>query len=102
MRKKADVSIQILIFIALGLVVLVVLLAIFTGKAKIFSRNIGGDCDEQGGICSDTDGIANNKCDDEDYPIKILAKGCSYYKAASITPVTPDKGYGQCCLAMGK
>lgn len=99
MKKKADLSIQVLIFAAIGLVVLIVLLAIFTGKAKIFSRSVGGSCDDQGGICADSDGSIDGKCDDSNYPIKVLAKGCFYYNARGVKQ--PGKDIGQCCLPLG-
>ncbi|NQV09295.1 hypothetical protein HQ529_05585 [Candidatus Woesearchaeota archaeon] len=93
MKKKADLTINILIVAAIGLVVLVVLLAIFTDKVKIFSSNVGGTCDEQGGKCS-----TSGKCDESSYPIKVLAKDCAYYNYNGTKE--EGKGFGQCCLPL--
>lgn len=51
MKKKADMTIQMLVIIVMALVVAAVLIAIFVGKAKIFGRTIGETCEEKGGKC---------------------------------------------------
>ena len=97
--RKGDISIQVLIWAAIGMVVLIVLLSIFGSRVRIFGQNVGGSCTDQGGICSDVDGT-KGRCDNSDYPIKILASGCRYYKAGEENP-DPTRNVGQCCLSLG-
>lgn len=98
--RKGDISIQVLIWAAIGIVVLIVLLSIFGSRVRIFGQNVGGTCQDQGGVCANQDGTPNGKCDDPDYPIKILATGCAYYKADG-SEDTDRKDVGQCCLSLG-
>ena len=63
-------SINVIIVAALALVVLVVLLAIFTGSIGKTSQNIGS-CTTKGGQCAD---LSNNECKG-DYPIPIFVSG---------------------------
>jgi len=71
--KSQGLPINIIIIAAIGLVVLVVVLAIFSGRMGILSKSIAGTCDEQGGKCACT--LKDNKCND-DYPFRVIAKGC--------------------------
>jgi hypothetical protein len=43
-ERKGDISIQILIWIALGLIVLIVVIALITGKVKFFTENSPDRC----------------------------------------------------------
>ena len=95
-KKSQGMPINVIIMAVIGLVILIVLIAIFTGRAGIFSRNVGGSCADQGGICS-----TNGECNNQQFPIKIFASGCDYYKTNEqgiLTPDTSNKN-GQCCLA---
>ena len=67
-KKSQGLPINIIIIAAIGLVVLVVVLAIFSGRMGILSKSIAGTCDEQGGKCL-------TKCT-SNYPFRVIAKGC--------------------------
>lgn len=88
--KKADSTVtMIIIWLVIGLIILIVLIAMFTGKIKIFSGNIEGTCSQQGGICA-----TQANCP-ADRPMKKLAMGC-----CPIEGVCADqtRSIGQCCL----
>jgi len=77
-KRSQGMSINVIIMAALALVVLVVLLAIFTGSIGKTSQNIGS-CITKGGICADDDRLkgANTlkgTCGG-DYPIPIFVSG---------------------------
>lgn len=67
-KKSQGLPINIIIIAAIALIVLVVVLAIFSGKIRFFSKSIAGTCQDQGGECM-------LKCD-EKFPIRVIAKGC--------------------------
>jgi hypothetical protein len=52
MNKKGDISLNIIIMAAVGLLVLVILSVIFIGKMGITSRGVD-DCSTKGGVCKD-------------------------------------------------
>ena len=49
--KKGDISVQMLIWVALGLVVLIVMIALLMGKVKFFTDNSFDKCVPAGGSC---------------------------------------------------
>ena len=72
--KKAELSIQIIIFAAIGLVVLSVLLYIFLGRAKIFDQSTGGGtCTSRGGVCVES---VTTSCPDAT-PLKNIGVRCT-------------------------
>lgn len=85
--RRADISINVLIMAVVGLIVLVILVALFTGKIRIFGSNIEPSCKQQGGDCIAPTG----KCE-EPKPIRKLAQGCSP------TGGDNDKEIGTCCI----
>jgi hypothetical protein len=92
--KKADSTVtMIIIWLVIGLIILIVLIAMFTGKIKIFSGNIEGTCSQQGGCCLTTCGTQGNCPPDKQ--MKKLAMGC-----CPIEGVCADqtRSIGQCCL----
>ena len=53
MNKKGDISLNIIIMAAVGLLVLVILSVIFIGKMGLTSKNVD-NCETKGGQCVDT------------------------------------------------
>lgn len=104
-KKSQGLSLNMIIIAAIGLIVLVVLVAIFTGYAGNWSRSFAGTCDEQGGICSDSGG-SPGECDKADFTRKVFAKPCTYYVREWNTGAgeyeykdsKDQKKAGQCCL----
>jgi hypothetical protein len=94
--KKADLSINVIIMAVIGLIVLIVLVMLFTGKVRFFSRHVAGSCTDQGGTCQQA--MPGGFCD-MDKPIKIWIKGCPCVVEESNPDACSDeKGEGQCCL----
>jgi len=94
--KKADLSINVIIMAVLGIVVLIVLVLIFTGKVRIFSSNVEGTCTDQGGKCLSSNQV-NSACP-EGYPLKKWTSGCSCYEETS--GACTNQKLGQCCLPL--
>ena len=69
----------------IALVVLLVLIAIFTGKIGMFEQNTGS-CGGKGGVCS-----SNGECSG---PV-IFTKDCTYYDDDG--NINKER-MGQCCL----
>ena len=99
--RSQGLSLNMIIIAAIGLIVLVVLVAIFTGYAGNWSRSFGGTCDEQGGVCS-----TQGECNKADFTRKVFAKPCPYY-VREWNSEKGEYGYkdskdqkkaGQCCL----
>ncbi len=59
-NKKGDLSLNIIIVAAIGLLVLVVISVIFMSRSGKFSRS-SFDCESQGGVCQASD-AAGAKC----------------------------------------
>lgn len=57
MKKKADLSINVVIIAIISLLVLVVLSLIFVGRLKIFTTQ-SGNCEQQGGNCIDASKVS--------------------------------------------
>lgn len=96
--RKADLSVNTIIVIAIGLIVMFLLIAIFTGKIRIFGSNIEGSCEQQSGCCLNGPEMCQGKpsegqCPDNK-PIKKWTTGCC--------PLTGNcdagKSTGFCCL----
>lgn len=51
-RKKAELSIEMMVLIALALIFLIIVAFVMTGKIKIFSKGLG-DCETKSGKCMD-------------------------------------------------
>ena len=89
MNKKALVS-RTIVLMTLGIIVLIILILLFSGKANIFSKGVGGSCADQEGICYYPD-----KTCPEDKPIKMMAKGCPSNQTDE------EKKSGFCCTSLG-
>lgn len=72
MRKKADLSLNTIVVAAIGLTVMVILIVMFIGKARLFGKGVSS-CTEKGGecvagftVCLNTGGvtISGTDCDD--------------------------------------
>ncbi len=50
MRKKGDISINVIVIAAIALIVLVVLIVIFTSRFGVFTKTVK-NCEAQGGVC---------------------------------------------------
>lgn len=62
MTKAQGLSLNVVVIAALGIIVLVILVIIFSGKADLFGKSLT-NCQEKGGTCS-------GSCGPEDYVIK--------------------------------
>lgn len=89
LRKSQNIAISTIIIAAIGLIVLIVILAIFTDKANFLRRNVAGSCEDQGGKCASDISKDKEKCDNENYPRRILARGCGKKE---------KNDFGVCCL----
>ena len=89
MNKKALVS-RTIVLMTLGIIVLIILIILFSGKANIFSKGVGGSCADQEGTCY----YPSAKCHD-DKPMKIMAKGCP------LNETDTEKKSGFCCISLG-
>jgi len=69
MSKRGAISVDLMIWIGIGIIALVIMLMIFGGKAKIFDKSLDQKCGEMGG----TNQATNEKCP-EATPISRLAK----------------------------
>jgi len=90
--KKADLSINTIIAAAIGLVVFIVIVLIFTGKIKVISGSIEGTCQQQGGLCEYKQPGQN--CPTT-HPIRKLAQGCC---DSSKNDCKKLQDIGACCL----
>lgn len=54
MKKAVSLSMNMIVLSILALLVLIVMMVIFGGKANIFSKMLGG-CEERGGVCEYTE-----------------------------------------------
>lgn len=88
MRKKtAEMTFPIIVSAIVALVVLVILIAIFSGKANFFNQNTA-TCSGKGGKCS-TDGTC------KDGELTMLTDDCSFVTESG----EKDGGrFGQCCV----
>lgn len=67
-KKSVELSINVMIMMALGLAVLVVLFIIFTSEAGTFSKTVSS-CEAKGGQC-----VAENDCQYEKTSFKCTEK----------------------------
>jgi len=91
--KKANLSINTIIIAALALVVLIILIAIFSGKASIFRQNTMPTCQDKGGYCLEGQDAV---CEDA-RPIRMITRGCSPDNGGAGKP----EQRGVCCLPVG-
>jgi hypothetical protein len=97
MRKAQSMSTQTIVWAALALIVMIVLIAIFTGRVRLFGSTVGGTCAEQGGECADAESCQGK----EGYPLLVWAHGCKCYAKDKADCAKKDKdGVGQCCLPL--
>ena len=90
-KKSQGMSMNVIIAAALALVVLVVLLAIFTGSIGKTSQNIGS-CTTKGGECASKFG---NVCKGE-FPIPIFVSGgCPDSKPKDLCCISAGMGEGK-------
>ena len=91
--RKANLSINTIIIAALALVVLIILIAIFSGKAGLFRQNTLPTCQDQGGRCL----VGQDAVCEDNRPIRMITRGCD--------PDFNGKGEpedrGVCCLPVG-
>ena len=71
-KSGFQMSIQVLIAMVIGLAVLIVLILIFTGKAKMFAsvdqcEKVGNRCEPIAGQCADDEYRVLDKCPEEGY-----------------------------------
>ena len=90
--RKADLSINMIIMAVIGVVILILVIAIFTGKVKIFSKNVEGSCTDQGGKCMYNEPY--QKC--SDLNIVKWTTGCDCVGCDAGKQKT-----GQCCIPLG-
>ena len=90
--KAQGLSLNTIIIAALGLLVLVVLVLIFTGKIDILQKST--TCDARNGVCLAIQGD-KTKCPDVK-PISIMTDDCRFVKAGNPTSDYP----GQCCISL--
>lgn len=83
-KKSQGLPINVIIIAAIGLIVLIVILAIFSDKLRFLSKNIAGTCQDEGGKCA-------LKCD-ENFPRRVIAKGCDKTGNVNLNEEGP------CCL----
>lgn len=92
-NKKGDISIGIIIIAAVGILVLIVLVIVFSGKTKVFSTQ-GARCETNGGICTTV------KCgtgEAANYPKQSYTYGCA--KDTTTTNVQSAKiSSKHCCI----
>lgn len=87
-KKSQGLPINVIIIAALSLVVLVVLLAIFTGTTRKTVENLGS-CITKGGKCANA---GEGECKDKDYPIPVIVSGdCENTKPKNL-----------CCIKAGR
>ena len=95
MNKKAQgLSMNVIIIAALGLIVLVIMVLIFTGQIGVFSKSVS--CEARGGECLED--IGGNKCPDH-LPIKIYTQNCPLLDKGGAQ--VANKKQGQCCIPLG-
>ncbi len=89
-KKGIELSMNVIIIAALGLLVLVVLSVVFLGRAGVFSKSTA-DCVIQGGTCMD----ASTKC--------INQNNAQMIQSATLScPALPDGTVQICCLPVSK
>ncbi len=66
LEKKADMSIQVLIYAAIGLIILVVIIVLITGKVNFFNNNSPD-------VCSN---CVATECDASKGEIKLFTSNC--------------------------
>jgi hypothetical protein len=94
MRKKAQgMSLNVIIIAALGLLVLVVLAIIFTGRTGVFVRE-SDKCDTKGGTCVETKDACTGTYD------KVVWGACDLSGDGKFHFNNEDKD-GYCCLSVG-
>ena len=95
MRKAQGLSMNTIIVAALGLIVLIVLVLIFSGRAGWFSKSTSS-CAAQGGYCSEDQ---SGRCGPGE--IMIWSGDCSckgpYEDADRNNQFCSEKPGGQCC-----
>lgn len=104
MRKAESLPMNIIIIAVIGIIVLIIMLALFAGKIKIFGSNVGGSCQEQGGDCAKLVGNESSSkeasCSEvQGKPLLVWAVGCGC-KPANADVCKDKKGMGQCCLPL--
>jgi len=88
-KKSQGLSISVIILAALGLMVLIIMVLIFTGQINIFTKNIG--CTARNGECM----APSTSCPPEK-PTIIYTQDCSLIEDETDTEKKP----GQCCISL--
>lgn len=94
MKKKGDISVGIMILAAIGLLVLIIMVIVFSGKTKVFTREgarcetNGGKCVPQGKSCSDVPGYTRNS-----YTYGCVKKGSTKYHCCMPSYTNEDLEY---------
>ncbi len=92
-KKGAELSLNVIIIAALGLLVLVVLAIIFTGRTGIFVRE-SDKCDVKGGTCIAAQTDCAGAYD------KVVWGACDL-NGDSKFHFNNDDGDGYCCISVG-
>jgi len=87
MSKRGTAVTSTMVYIALALVVIVIGIFLFGGRAKVFDKTVSQTCTEMNGIVSD----AKGKCNDIDYIVPRISKDI---------PLN-DKDNRRCCTKLG-
>ena len=95
-KKSLELSINVVIIAAIGLIVFIVLALIFRGESNKFVKST--DCPARGGVC--LNGLED--CPD-DKTLKIYTNDCPEVELKENMYVKKEKskGPGQCCIALG-
>ena len=103
MFKRADLSLNVIIIAVIGLIVLIVVVAIFSGKMTIFQKGLKS-CAGQGGKCScfvaKSDG-GLDRWDETSNPCPDNSRGCpENWGPLEGTDCNSDKKEGNdlCCI----
>ena len=91
MKKAQSISINTIIIAALGLAVLVVLFAIFTGRISLFPKTI-----DETDTCAQR--CVSHDMDSGAHPTSAEAKTCSDTGSRYIGGSYKDGPYGCCCV----
>jgi len=86
MKKGMALSFETIVIAIISLVVLIVLLAIFTGKANFFSQATE-TCSSRGGHCA-----YQEQCQEDE--LLTFSGDCPFY------PPSQSKKLGQCCVKL--
>ena len=92
-KKSQGLSINTMVLLALGLIILIILSYLISGRIGIFRKSF--DCSAKNGECLEKSSSSPKECP-EGKPIKIYTDDCKLVKDNEVA----KKGPGQCCIAI--